>query len=552
MPRAYSYIRFSSPEQARGDSLRRQTLKAEEWCKSRGITLDDTLRDLGISAFKGANRTAGALRDFLELVEAGQIEKGSYLIVESLDRLSRDTVLAATTQLIALIHAGIRVVTLSDGQEYSSDRLTNDWTPLIISLAVMSRAHDESRMKSERVGAAWSRKKELARTEGRPLTPRCPEWLELKDGQFLLRPERVALVHRVFRETIEGYGRREIVRRLNAEGISTFRGGHGWHTSSVAKIIQSRAVLGEYQPHSGTHRARNRKPEGDPIPDYYPAILDEDIFWRAQAATQGRQQKAAGRKGANAHILQGLAVCTQCGSPMHLLDKGKPPKGGRYLACSSNLRNAGCDHGKRWRLDKIESALLTAVQWVEPESFDPLDNKSSTVMGRVTALQAKLDDLKKRQKTLVALVEIGDETAQARSIELAKQIKELSTELKAARADAAKLTADPGLAAQLIDAVSLSRQIKEADEASRRDLRVRLREILRKAIERIDCDPGVGPIAVFPTKFVFRLDGIAPFSLKTGENGNRLVLLDNSEEAQTAFFGPYDDWSHFSPIEATS
>src|SRR5690606_41238914 len=70
-------------------------------------------------------------------------------------------------------------LTLSDGQEYSAERLRGDWTPLIISLAVMARAHDESRIKSERVGQAWRRKKEAARSEKKPLTRRCPEWLQL-------------------------------------------------------------------------------------------------------------------------------------------------------------------------------------------------------------------------------------------------------------------------------------------------------------------------------------------------------------------------------------
>jgi len=33
---AYSYVRFSSKQQAEGDSLRRQTEKAEAFCKRRG------------------------------------------------------------------------------------------------------------------------------------------------------------------------------------------------------------------------------------------------------------------------------------------------------------------------------------------------------------------------------------------------------------------------------------------------------------------------------------------------------------------------------------
>ena len=87
------------------------------WCKTRGLALDESLRDLGVSAYRGTNRAVGALRSFLDLVENGQVERGSYLIVESLDRLSREAVLDAAARLLDLIRAGIVVVTLAAGQE---------------------------------------------------------------------------------------------------------------------------------------------------------------------------------------------------------------------------------------------------------------------------------------------------------------------------------------------------------------------------------------------------------------------------------------------------
>src|SRR5215207_3150924 len=88
---AYSYIRFSSPEQAKGDSLRRQTEAAAAWCERHGVTLDTslTLHDLGTSAIRGAHRDnpdKHALAAFLKAVEGGKVRKGSYLVVESLDR----------------------------------------------------------------------------------------------------------------------------------------------------------------------------------------------------------------------------------------------------------------------------------------------------------------------------------------------------------------------------------------------------------------------------------------------------------------------------------
>jgi DNA invertase Pin-like site-specific DNA recombinase len=90
-PRAYSYIRFSTPTQAAGNSLKRQTALSEAWAQKKGLTLDASLRmsDLGVSAFTEENRTEGSLGTFLSAVAAKKIPKGSYLIVESLDRLSR-------------------------------------------------------------------------------------------------------------------------------------------------------------------------------------------------------------------------------------------------------------------------------------------------------------------------------------------------------------------------------------------------------------------------------------------------------------------------------
>jgi len=90
-PKAYSYIRFSSPEQEKGDSLRRQIQLSEEYCKQHGLILDDTLKltDKGLSAYKGHHRTKGALGEFLRLVEEGKIPPGSVLTAQKTSNLSK-------------------------------------------------------------------------------------------------------------------------------------------------------------------------------------------------------------------------------------------------------------------------------------------------------------------------------------------------------------------------------------------------------------------------------------------------------------------------------
>src|SRR5438105_2743351 len=89
--RAFSYLRFSDKKQAKGDSLRRQLQWGPEVCARKGWTLDDTFKpDRGISAFRGKNAATGELAKFLEAIKRGQVEPGDVLLLESLDRLTRE------------------------------------------------------------------------------------------------------------------------------------------------------------------------------------------------------------------------------------------------------------------------------------------------------------------------------------------------------------------------------------------------------------------------------------------------------------------------------
>jgi DNA invertase Pin-like site-specific DNA recombinase len=88
--KAYSYVRFSTPEQINGDSLRRQSQAAAEYAARHDLELmDKSYRDLGISAYYNANAETGMLFEFIEAVRTGSVPRGSYLLIESMDRLSR-------------------------------------------------------------------------------------------------------------------------------------------------------------------------------------------------------------------------------------------------------------------------------------------------------------------------------------------------------------------------------------------------------------------------------------------------------------------------------
>ena len=131
-PRAYSYVRMSTDMQLKGDSLRRQLDQSREYAAGQEWELleEDELRDVGISAFSGANVSGGALGRFLEAVRVGKVEPGSFLIVESLDRLSRQEALKSFGLFSEIINAGVNIVTLADRKTYSA--ATTDFADLMI------------------------------------------------------------------------------------------------------------------------------------------------------------------------------------------------------------------------------------------------------------------------------------------------------------------------------------------------------------------------------------------------------------------------------------
>jgi DNA invertase Pin-like site-specific DNA recombinase len=395
-PKAYSYIRFSSPEQARGDSYRRQREAAIAYCEEQGLELAEAKEyrffDAGRSAYKGEHvDDSGELARFLAYVDDGMIPSGSYLLVESLDRLSRDKVMIALNQFTGLLRKGIRIVTLSDKRVYSEDS-PSIAMELIISITVMMRAHEESATKGKRVSAAWQNKRNNARDNKTPLGKACPAWLLLEGGAYRTNNERVKVIHKIFDMTIQGYGQTAIAKRLNEEGVAVFgsvgeegrnRSG-AWGTSSVGKLLKNRSLLGEYQPMHTISGVRCN--DGDTVLGFYPAVIEEDIFLQAQAARDQRRITKATQQTKSFNIWQGVAKCRLCGDAMHLVNKGRPPKGYTYLQCHTAKKGI-CRNG----LIRIEQTALVFMEVLaKVDSMSLVHGRSADIRKSLEAAEGRL------------------------------------------------------------------------------------------------------------------------------------------------------------------
>jgi len=434
---------MSTDLQKKGDSLRRQLDASRKYAEEHGLELvdDPDLHDLGVSAYRGKNLASGGLGRFLAAIRDGKIERGSYLLVESIDRISRQTPTKALEPFLAVINSGIVLVTMNPLEVFTAE--TTDFYRLLMALTIMQRSHEESDVKSRRLKSAWAAKRTIAGQK--KLTARCPSWLCLSADRrgFEIIEERAAIVRRIFDEAASGYGTFTIVRRLNNDGVPTFMGKGGWQNSTVNKILSSPTATGAFQPNR--MEAGKRIPEGEPIQDYFPRIIRQDVFetaqrgrlerWRNAQPEQGkRPHPEGGRKGKQyTNLFSKLAVCDYCGEPMHYQNKGAPPKGRTYLVCSNALREHGCVMTGRWRYDQFESTFLSFVEQLDLASLVQSSEHSSkrselafqkdAVEGRIKLLQ---DELRRAFETSMKMAEFNSDF-------LAERIKKSEQELAAAK-----------------------------------------------------------------------------------------------------------------------
>ena len=502
-PKAYSYIRFSSPEQEKGDSLRRQIQLSEEYCKQNGLILDDTLKltDKGLSAYKGHHRTKGALGEFLRLVEAGEIPQGSILLVENLDRLSREQVLDALNQFTGIIRAGIKVVTLQDGMEYDQESINQNWAQLIISITYMARAHEESKLKSERVAAAWENK----RNNGdKKLTAKAPAWVRLSEDRtkFILIPEAAKAVELIYRKKLAGKGTGRIERELNEDPNvwkppKTGRNKTGgWRKSYITKILRTKAVIGEFQPH------KKGQPIGEPIPDYFPPAIDKDLFYQVQAILKANAEKngnAGGKTGKASNLFVHIAKCGLCGYPMHFIDKGEPPKGGKYLVCDASRRLKTCT-AKPIRYEEFEQLFFDNFEELDISQLIPGEDETQA---RINELEKLLTVNRQRLLEIDSKVEnFSDTIGRTKDSRIREQLEKklsqafddkerLESENKKFEREITELWQQKaGLEKDIEQAKEIYQLLNSAQgETERIELRLRLRQQIQKSIEWIKIYP---------------------------------------------------------------
>jgi DNA invertase Pin-like site-specific DNA recombinase len=480
-------MRFSDPRQASGHSSERQLAYAAKWATEHDLLLDESLsmRDEGLSAYHQRHVKSGALGVFLAAVEESRIPKGSVLVVEGLDRLSRAEPIQAQAQLAQIVNAGITVVTASDGKEYSRERLKANPMDLVYSLLVMIRAHEESDTKSKRVLASIRRQCEgwMAGTyRGLIRNGKDPVWLRLVDGKWEKIPERVAAAREGLRLYLMGYGATKIITRLTEQKLTLT--GRGPQALQIYRLVKQRALIGEKELALGA--------ESYQLPGYYPALLTTAEWDGLQLANSGRGRRRA--KGPVPHILTGIGitVCGYCGRALvgqnigtrNRDELGRIQPGHRRLHCTS-YSHGGCSIGGSVSVYPFERALMDyCSDIINLQALYGADRSAGPLAKLTKARQDLVVVVSKLEKLTDAMLASAEDgvplTFAKRARELEAEQQRLQGEIQSAERD---LAATARTDIQGTD--EAWKRLAAGVEAQEYDARLQTRQLVADTFERI-------------------------------------------------------------------
>lgn len=391
MENTYLYIRFSHEKQDKGSSRDRQLLLAKAYCSTLIEDKAHIYFDSGKSAFSGANTADGSeLKRFTDAVRSGAVPKGSTLLVEDLDRLSRADMWDASDQFRDLLARGITIVTTRDGRSYKDSLPIAD---ALTTLIKQDLANKESAGKSDRVGKSYVTRYAQARA-GIKVKVLLPSWLEWTSPTtpYKVKEAEAATVVEIFEMAAAGKSYAVIAKELNQRGVKPFRGkkeGKLWITASLFALVKSTAVLGTYSPNDG----------GPPIPDYFPAIVDNALFEAAQGARAERKRDKVTTSADKVNVWGKVGVCGWCKRPMHCLPKGRMQQ--RYLVCSGKA--GGKCEAKNVSAAASEAVFLEVV--LNAVNADYFETDRRQEQQEIRTLAGQIDAVQVRRAKLVALLD---------------------------------------------------------------------------------------------------------------------------------------------------
>lgn len=372
----YISLRYSDDDQGGGSTLERQRAVCETFVADIDGRVVDVMVDAGVSALDGFNLRHSKLADFNTEALAGRVPKPCILMFEEPDRFSRARSEEQMHFLTGLVQAGVSVA-------FARQKLVlrpgaDNLVGLLTTLISGDGANKENTKRIGRVQDECNIRRSKLR-KGFVYSARVPQWLLCPrvagKGQFertITKNElRCEAVVEMFTLAAQGKGNILIAAHLNdRRGTHPMYepfNGREWTHDVVDSVLSNPAVRGWFRPHSRvkdtekpagrTGKPRyKRVPADTTIKDYFPQVIGDDLWDRAQTARARSARAKRGRPSErHTNLFSGLLRCGLCDKTLYL--SGRAARGGAYLKCRSAAQG-GCAHDTGYSTADIDDAVL--------------------------------------------------------------------------------------------------------------------------------------------------------------------------------------------------
>ena len=414
MKTAVIYARYSSDTQTE-QSIEGQLRVCNEYAKNNDILILRTYID---RAMTGTNDNRP---DFRQMIEDSKKHDFSIVLVYKFDRFSRNKY-ETTKHKKTLKDNGVKVVSAT---EYIPD------SPEAIILESMIEGYAEyySAELSQKVKRGIRESYE----KGYFIGGYGLFGYDIVDKKWTINSYEADIVRDVFTRYKNGEKAKDIIARLNGQGIKT-KAGSSFNMNSLARIIRNEKYIGKVTSH------------GTVYTNVIPPIVDEELFYECNVIMDKHKHKPRDSKSEQPYILSGKLFCGFCGSLM-TAETGTSHTGKlhHYYKCFGRKRNKHSCKKANYRQQDLEDLVFgTTVKYVlQPDVIqtvaEQVVSKFNSEITKTATLENLENELKAKEKAinaLLAAIEQGivTKSTKERLISLETQKEELESKISLEKA----------------------------------------------------------------------------------------------------------------------
>ena len=378
--KAVCYYRYSSAGQTE-QSIDGQRRVCRDYAKRNGFQIVKEYADRAITG-KTDQRP-----QFLEMIKDAKKRAFEYVIVYKLDRFSRkryDNVVYK----FRLEQSGVKV--LSATEAISDTAEGKVMTALLEAMAEMY---------SEELSQKVKRGMNESVIKGNYFGGHIPFGYKVLNKKFVIEPTEATILRYAFKEYASGKTQKEIVAELNEKGY-TLKNNEPFKRNSLTVMFGNKKYIGEYVSRQGTINN-----------DFYPAIIEKELFYKVQDKLKENKQRSGGNKAKEKYILSGKAFCGHCGAPLFGVS-GTSRSGERhyYYTCSERWYNKTCKKKYEDKNGLEKFVIKSTLEYVlNPKIIDGIAEELGAVQSgaqtkkdlqeienRLQAIENELDEQFKR------------------------------------------------------------------------------------------------------------------------------------------------------------